>query len=1264
MIKITKATRLVLLAAGLLIAAAVWAAPAIDTQVDYRQPDGSTVSSYLHGDEFFHYQTTDDGYVVVENKEGYLEYADPASASLQPSGHRVNGSGMRSTDNFKKQLTKGLTPAQQAFAESEYAKNRMAHNTQAVKPLATVAETAGAQSGMRAANHKGNLKFLVILVDFTDKKFSKSQTEFNNMLNQQNFNGTGSTRDFYMASSWNQFQPTFEVWGPVNCGMTSAEAKASTPTMIYNACQIIDSWGCDFSQFDTDNDGIVDNVYCFFAGYDQAQGGDGNCIWSHASSIYWKHQYAPDGKWINGYGCSSELKGNSGQNRVNIGTFTHEFGHVIGLPDFYITSGSGHSPGNWDTMAGGCYLNDSQSPPLFSAYEREMLGWCTIPTLPSGTVTIPNMQDNKNTPAYRVNTSKNNEWYILEYRVRTQYRNYGLPSNGMLIWHVDRSLSGWNSNNPNGTSGHPGYDVYECNNNGTYANVGNGDAPWGQAIMWPFGGRNAVNLVDWAGQTSISLNSITDHSTYATVNSGGSSGGGGTSCTQDDAPVAWVFQDANYGGEKYGLGEGNFKRSDILSRCIGDDWISSIKVLPGYKVVAYADDNFTGTSVTWTSDQTYVGNDWNDKITSIKVMPNGTTGKSGLWKIKNRNSGKYWDCSGNTTADNTQVVQWADEGLEAYQQWELQEVATGVYHIRPASNLNTRVEVYYGNKDNGTGLVMYPQTENYWNAEFILFAKGSGYFQLIARHCGKPLEMAGSTTDNGAQVKIYDNNGTNAQQWQLLRNQPDGCGHATFYADCNYEGTAVTLSEGYYDAWQLRLYGIGNDQLSSLKVKPGYKVTLWDGEGTGTSKVYTGNVSCLVADNFNDKTSSIAIDPVGKSGLAGTYQVQGKNSKLYWGIKNASKANSADLQQQALNATASQTWTLSEYGNTGVYCITNVNSGKVLDVNSAVCTSSAETRASISQYTYTEGAYHQQFIAVDKGSGFYQFVDRHSGMVIEVPSNNTSACDLKMWANNDQACSQWKLMQPSYDKWVISADEPTGEFKDVRWNDIYAWSGVEGTTTTGPKEGNGAIAWTINPTDTWWGWGIHNTNYTLDMSQVKNWYICFAIKTTCTDELSVKVAGTNGEYSVALKGTYAITTNGNWNTMCIPFSAFTSQGMQLGSQTGNVLFSIVCENVTNGSRGKRLEIDNVYYASTPVTITGAQAVQATAASVSLYPNPAVDAVTVNGVTPGETIVVYDLLGRAVKRTTATESTATFSIASLPQGNYMVRVGNTVMRLVK
>ena len=51
------------------------ATPADPTPAKVTQPDGTTVTVQLHGDEFFNYLTTLDGYTVVKNKAGYYTYA-------------------------------------------------------------------------------------------------------------------------------------------------------------------------------------------------------------------------------------------------------------------------------------------------------------------------------------------------------------------------------------------------------------------------------------------------------------------------------------------------------------------------------------------------------------------------------------------------------------------------------------------------------------------------------------------------------------------------------------------------------------------------------------------------------------------------------------------------------------------------------------------------------------------------------------------------------------------------------------------------------------------------------------------------------------------------------------------------------------------------------------------------------------------------------------------------------------------------------------
>jgi hypothetical protein len=86
-------------------------------------------------------------------------------------------------------------------------------------------------------------------------------------------------------------------------------------------------------------------------------------------------------------------------------------------------------------------------------------------------------------------------------------------------------------------------------------------------------------------------------------------------------------------------------------------------------------------------------------------------------------------------------------------------------------------------------------------------------------------------------------------------------GVATVYKDCNYSGYAVALNPGSYTLSQLNALGVLNDDISSLKVNSGYKVTLYkDDNFSGQALVKTGDDACLVDDNFNDSASSLKVE--------------------------------------------------------------------------------------------------------------------------------------------------------------------------------------------------------------------------------------------------------------------------------------------------------------------------------------------------------------------------------------------------------------------
>lgn len=90
---------------------------------------------------------------------------------------------------------------------------------------------------------------------------------------------------------------------------------------------------------------------------------------------------------------------------------------------------------------------------------------------------------------------------------------------------------------------------------------------------------------------------------------------------------------------------------------------------------------------------------------------------------------------------------------------------------------------------------------------------------------------------------------------------PTPTGSVKVFQHCNFGGYSATLATGTYDLAKLISMGVRNDDLSSLQVPAGYKVTLYlHDKFTGTTLVRTQNDSCLVNAKFNDVVSSIKVE--------------------------------------------------------------------------------------------------------------------------------------------------------------------------------------------------------------------------------------------------------------------------------------------------------------------------------------------------------------------------------------------------------------------
>ena len=499
---------------GLMLAlgcANVMAIPADPSPKQVRQPDGTMLTVMIRGDEWSHMRTTEDGIPLYYNKTtGAFEYARLESG-------KITGSGMQARN-----------AAERNQAESDYVKtiDRQAFvsTLTAARPQRPRTRSAPARIRINDFPTLGRQKSLVILWEFSDQDFSSvgaPKQFYTDMLNKEGFtygNGAnGSARDFYIASSAGRFDPEFVVAGPVKLsheatyyGSDTGGQDARIYEAIIESCQALDE-EIDFSEYDADGDGYVDNIYFQYAGYGQADTPYGDdFIWPHSWNLESGHgrELVLDGKRIDRYTCSNELRYMADGSLIptGIGTFVHEFGHVLGLADHYDVAYSmfGFAPGPWDTMASGSYNNNMNTPPVFSAFERAELGWLEYTDLDINADTIstlPNLADcNK---AYRVKVEGNdNEYFILENRQQRGWDAY-LPGHGMLMWHIDMDEEAWTNNMVNTDPGHQRVDIVEADGIGSDATM-TGDPFPGTA------GVTAWDLTAWDGSVPLALAYVTE----------------------------------------------------------------------------------------------------------------------------------------------------------------------------------------------------------------------------------------------------------------------------------------------------------------------------------------------------------------------------------------------------------------------------------------------------------------------------------------------------------------------------------------------------------------------------------------------------------------------------------------------------------------------------------------------------------------------------------------------------------------------------------
>jgi len=310
------------------------------------------------------------------------------------------------------------------------------------------------------------------MIDFPDKAGTQSSAYYQNLL----FGGTSGTLNHYYnevsyglltvtgivaGTGWYRSSNNMAWWGADTNTAQGQIDDLNGPifNLAKEAVQKADA-DINFALYDTNGDGILESselsICIVHAGSGQEATGSSTDIWSHRWIMYgsgysYKGQPLSD-VIVDGVRVTRKYPDDEINNRdvggyfmqaedSPLGTFAHEFGHDLGLPDLYDTDYSSDGIGVWGLMGFGSWLG---SPPGTSP--AHPIGWCKMKL---GWITpLELTSSNKNIEVHQIETEtyqslyklpiSSTEYFLIENRQKTGYDSY-LPGSGILIWHIDDS---------------------------------------------------------------------------------------------------------------------------------------------------------------------------------------------------------------------------------------------------------------------------------------------------------------------------------------------------------------------------------------------------------------------------------------------------------------------------------------------------------------------------------------------------------------------------------------------------------------------------------------------------------------------------------------------------------------------------------------------------------------------------------------------------------------------------------------------------------
>ena len=457
-------------------------------QTQLSQPDGSTIDVFLSGDEFHNWVHDEAGFTIIQDPiTGFWCWGRAVNGDVISTGNPVH---------LYDPASMGLNPREN-ISEESYRQRRA--------ELESESETRNATR----APAIGEVYNIVVFIRFSDSaEFTTGVSHYDAMFNNQGVGVNSMFQYFWTASfqslyvhspffplpngnqivSYQSPHPRsyFEPQSATNPGgySSSSVRNSRRNELLRGAIEFIEPMVPTEWQISSgsENSARVHNVNFIVRG---GPGAWADLLWPHMANIgNVNPAITIHGVRVGTYNFNIETITNDS----GVGVLAHEFGHSMGLPDFYRYNTTGfHPTGNWDLMA-----SDANPPQSILAHaQQKYLGWLpTIPTITeSGFYTLNPLSYSQENVAYRINSPfSTTEYFVVEYRNKTLgLIDSTIPGTGLIVYRINTRNS--NGNNLEGNAQGPPDEVYIYRPGGTL--TANGQL--GSAFFSADWDRTAIN---------------------------------------------------------------------------------------------------------------------------------------------------------------------------------------------------------------------------------------------------------------------------------------------------------------------------------------------------------------------------------------------------------------------------------------------------------------------------------------------------------------------------------------------------------------------------------------------------------------------------------------------------------------------------------------------------------------------------------------------------------------------------------------------------